>query len=47
MAIASLQAPGYAVIMAEMIHEARVIPLDGRPHVGGEYADISGDSRGH
>ena len=30
-----VQAPGYAVIMAEMIHEARVIPLDGRPHVGG------------
>ena len=29
-----VQAPGYAVIMAEMIHEARVIPLDGRPHVG-------------
>lgn len=24
-----VQAPGYAVIMAEMIHEARVIPLDG------------------
>ena len=23
-----VQAPGYAVIMAEMIHEARVIPLD-------------------
>jgi hypothetical protein len=29
-----VQAPGYVVIMAEMIHEARVIPLDGRRHVG-------------
>ena len=36
-----VQAPGYAVIMAEMIHEARVIPLDGRPHVGAACAGIS------
>jgi hypothetical protein len=42
-----VQAPGYAVIMAEMIHEARVIPLDGRPHVGGGVRGYLGDSRGH
>jgi hypothetical protein len=42
-----VQAPGYAVIMAEMIHEARVIPLDGRPHVGGGVRGYMGDSRGH
>jgi hypothetical protein len=42
-----VQAPGYAVIMAEMIHEARVIPLDGRPHVGGGVRSYMGDSRGH
>ena len=29
-----MQAPGYVMIRNEMIHETRVIPLDGRPHVG-------------
>src|SRR5215472_3524649 len=29
-----VQSPGYVVIRNEMIHETRVIPLDGRPHVG-------------
>jgi hypothetical protein len=42
-----VQAPGYAVIMAEMIHEARVIPLDGRPHIGDGIRSYMGDSRGH
>jgi hypothetical protein len=42
-----VQAPGYAVIMAEMIHEARVIPLDGRPHAGAGIRSYMGDSRGH
>jgi hypothetical protein len=42
-----VQAPGYAVIMSEMIHEARVIPLDGRPHVGEGVRAYLGDSRGH
>ena len=42
-----VQAPGYAVIMSEMIHEARVIPLDGRPHVGTGVRGYLGDSRGH
>ena len=41
-----VQAPGYAVIMSEMIHEARVIPLDGRPHVGSGVRGYLGDSRG-
>jgi hypothetical protein len=27
------QAPGYVVIYAEMIHHARIIPVDGRPHL--------------
>ena len=27
------QSPGYVVIAPEMIHSARVIPLDGRPHL--------------
>ena len=33
-----IQAPGYVVLRNEMIHEARVIPLDGRPHVGSASA---------
>ena len=28
-----LQAPGYVAILQEMIHEVRIIPLDGRPHL--------------
>ena len=42
-----LQAPGYVVFRNEMIHESRVIPLDGRPHVGASIRLYMGDSRGH
>ena len=42
-----LQTPGYVVIFHEMIHDARVIPLDGRPHVGTGVRQWMGDSRGH
>jgi len=42
-----VQAPGYVAIRNEMIHEARVIPLDGRPHVGSGIRMWMGDSRGH
>lgn len=42
-----MQAPGYVVIRNEMIHETRVIPLDGRPHVGTDLKTYMGDSRGH
>ena len=42
-----IQAPGLVVIRYEMIHEARVIPLDGRPHVGLGVRTFMGDSRGH
>ena len=42
-----LQMPGYVVIRYEMIHEARVIPLDGRPHVGSNIRTYMGDPRGH
>jgi hypothetical protein len=41
-----LQAPGYVVIETEMVHNARVIPLDGRPHVGDGVRQYIGDSRG-
>src|SRR5215471_19553223 len=42
-----IQAPGLVVIRNEMIHESRIIPLDGRPHVGKEVQTYMGDSRGH
>jgi len=42
-----VQTPGYVVILVEMIHDARVIPLDGRPHVGPDIRQWLGDSRGH
>jgi hypothetical protein len=38
------QAPGYAVIFNEMVHSARVIPMDRRPH--GTVRQWLGDSRG-
>jgi hypothetical protein len=43
-----LQGPGYVVIRTEMIHIARMIPIDGaRPHVGRNIRLWNGDSRGH
>jgi hypothetical protein len=42
-----MQIPGYVVIVYEMIHETRIIPLDGRPHVGANIKMWNGDSRGH
>ena len=41
-----VQAPGYVVIVLEQIHEARIIPLDGRPHVPSRIRQYLGDSRG-
>ena len=41
-----LQIPGYVVIVYEMIHDARIIPLDGRRHVGEDIRLWMGDSRG-
>lgn len=42
-----VQAPGYVVIRNEMVHEARIVPLDGRPHAGSRIRMWMGDSRGH
>jgi hypothetical protein len=41
-----IQAPGVVVIRNEMIHEARIVHLDGRKHVGAQVAGYMGDSRG-
>jgi len=41
------QSPGFVVIAPEMIHSARIIPLDGRPHIGKNLKQWLGDTRGH
>ncbi|HUO68692.1 MAG TPA: hypothetical protein VMV37_14215, partial [Gammaproteobacteria bacterium] len=42
-----IQIRGYVVIASEMIHDTRIIPLDGRPHLGADIRLWNGDSRGH
>jgi len=42
-----LQTPGHVAIVNEMIHDVRIVPLDGRPHVTGDIRQLLGDSRGH
>ena len=42
-----MQTPDSVIIAHEMVHETRVIPLDGRPHLGGGLRQLMGDSRGH
>ena len=39
-----VQAPGVVVIINEMVHNARIIPTDGRPHT--PFRQWTGDSRG-
>ena len=41
-----IQTPGYVVIASEMIHEARIIPTNGRPHRPAHQRSITGDSVG-
>ena len=41
-----VQAPGVVAIRYEMIHETRIIPLDGRERLGGSIAQYTGDARG-
>jgi len=42
-----IQSPGYVTILNEMVHDARIVPLDGRPHLDGRLRVWNGDSRGH
>lgn len=37
----------HIVLMTEMIHDARIIPLDNRPRLGKDMAPWSGESRAH
>jgi len=40
------QTADHVVILNEMIHDARIVPLDERPHVGQRHRQWMGDSRG-
>jgi hypothetical protein len=42
-----VQTANYVAILVEMIHDARIIPLDGSPHVPKNVRSLMGDSRGH
>ena len=41
------QTPEYVVILNEMVHDARIVPLDGLPHLPEHIRQWRGDSRGH
>jgi hypothetical protein len=41
------QSPGIVAISPEMIHSARMVYTDGRPHLNGSLHQWLGDSRGH
>src|SRR5262245_25979986 len=42
-----IQAQGYVVIFNEQIHDARIVPMDGRAHLPQNVRQWMGDSRGH
>jgi hypothetical protein len=42
-----VQGPGYVAILQEMIHDVRIIPTDGRPHVASDIHQWMGNSTGH
>jgi hypothetical protein len=42
-----VQGPGYVAITHEMVHDTRIVPLDGRPGLSGKIHQWFGDSRGH
>ena len=41
------QTEDHVVILNEMIHDARIVPLDGRPHLPAGMRQWSGDPRAH
>ncbi|MBI4521425.1 MAG: hypothetical protein HY701_11350 [Gemmatimonadetes bacterium] len=42
-----VQGPGFVGIRYEMIHETRIVPLDGSAHVSSSIRQHMGDARGH
>lgn len=45
-AVEIIQTPGYVVMVFEMIHETRIIPIDGRPALGAGIRQWTGEPRG-
>jgi hypothetical protein len=41
-----VQSPGYVMILTEMLHDVRIIPLDGRPHLPQNVRQWTGSYRG-
>jgi hypothetical protein len=41
-----IQTPDHVVLFTEMIHDARIVPMDGRPHAAPHIRELLGDSRG-
>jgi hypothetical protein len=41
-----VQTPGHVMLLLEMNHDARIVPMDRRPHLPGELRSWLGDSRG-
>jgi hypothetical protein len=41
-----IQTPGFVVLFTEMIHDARIVAMDGRPHDPAHMREWLGDSRG-
>jgi hypothetical protein len=42
-----VQSPGYVAIRYEMVHDIRIIPLDGRDHLSSKIRSYMGDPVGH
>lgn len=45
--VQAFQTLGYVVLLNEMIHDTRITPLDGRPHLLRHVRSWLGDSWGH
>jgi hypothetical protein len=41
-----VQGPGVVAISYEMVHDTRIVPLDGRPHIAAKTQQYMGDARG-
>ena len=41
------QTPAHVVILNEMVHDPRIVPINGQPHLPGDMRQWNGDARGH
>jgi hypothetical protein len=42
-----VQSPETVVVMQELIHDARIVPISNQPHLASTVRQLHGDSRGH